>query len=117
MINSCACACFAAAIMVDSSASGLPNAILEYISFGLPVVATNVGGVKEIIKDGINGYLVKKNNSDEMAKKIELLLNSKSLRKKISRRALDVSIKKFGIKNLKEYKAEYFKILKPNETF
>lgn len=103
--------------LLSSDTEGLPNAVLEYISFGLPVVATNVGGVKEIIKDGINGYIVKKNNSDEMAKKIELLLNSKSLRKKISLRALDVSIKKFGIKNFKEYKAEYLKILKPNETF
>ena len=101
--------------LLSSDTEGLPNAILEYISFGLPVVATDVGGVNEIIKDGINGYLVKKNNSDEMAKRIEILLSSSSLRKKLSKKASEISVKKFGNKNLDQYKNEYLKLLQLNK--
>lgn len=96
--------------LLSSDTEGLPNAVLEYISFGLPVVATDVGGIREIIKDGVNGYLVKKNNSNEMAKRIELLLSSNNLRKKLSKKSSEISIKKFSNKNLEQYKKEYLKL-------
>ncbi len=41
-----------------SYSEGLPVTMMEVMSFGLPVIATNVGGVSEIVEDGINGYLV-----------------------------------------------------------
>lgn len=48
-----------------SSSEGLPVSIMEAISCGIPVVATDVGGVKEIVKDGVNGYLLNKDFSEE----------------------------------------------------
>lgn len=42
-----------------SSSEGLPVSIMEACSVGLPIVATNVGGTKEIVKNGINGFLLK----------------------------------------------------------
>ena len=44
-----------------------------------PVIATNVGGNPEMMKDGITGYLVEEGNSDELFEKIELLLNNEKL--------------------------------------
>jgi len=43
-----------------SDSEGIPVAIMEAMSFSIPTIATDVGGVSEIIKDGINGFLVKK---------------------------------------------------------
>lgn len=43
-----------------SSSEGIPVSIMEAISFGVPVVATDVGGTSEIITDGANGYLLDK---------------------------------------------------------
>ncbi|WAM34005.1 glycosyltransferase [Caldicellulosiruptor morganii] len=48
-----------------SSSEGLPVSIMEAISFGIPVVATDVGGVREIVIDGVNGYLLKRDFAEE----------------------------------------------------
>jgi len=46
-----------------------------------PVVATNVGGIPEIMKDNETGFLVKKGNSEELIEKLSLLINDKEKRK------------------------------------
>lgn len=53
-----------------------PNSVFEAMSSSLPVIATDNGGTKEIIKDGETGYLVKTGDINEMAEKIESLLNA-----------------------------------------
>ena len=44
--------------VLSSRAEGMPNAIMEYMAMRLPIVATNVGGVPELIRDGLDGLLV-----------------------------------------------------------
>ncbi len=46
-----------------------------------PVVATNVGGIPELMKDNETGFLVKKGNADELIKKLTFLINNKEKRK------------------------------------
>ena len=46
-----------------------------------PVVATNVGGIPELMKDNETGFLVKKGNADELIEKLSLLINDKEKRK------------------------------------
>ena len=53
--------------VLASEAEGLPNALLESMSAGVPVVATAVGGSKEIIEDGVNGQLVPPKNPELLA--------------------------------------------------
>ena len=50
-----------------------------------PVIATNVGGNPEMMKDGITGYLVKKGNDEDIIEKISLLLNDKKIITKYGR--------------------------------
>lgn len=46
-------------VFVNTSESeGLPVSIMEAISFGVPIIATDVGGVKEIVESGYNGFLI-----------------------------------------------------------
>ena len=47
-----------------SNWEGFPISIIEAMRAGLPVIASDVGGVKEAVKDGVNGYLVHKNDTD-----------------------------------------------------
>jgi colanic acid/amylovoran biosynthesis glycosyltransferase len=46
-----------------SESEGVPVSIMESFSFGIPVIATNVGGVSEIVIDGYNGFLINPNSS------------------------------------------------------
>lgn len=48
-----------------SESEGLPVSIMEAISFGIPVIATNVGGVNEIVKHDYNGFLLDRNFTDK----------------------------------------------------
>lgn len=53
--------------LLSSLTEGLPNAILESMALGKPVVATQVGGVPELITDGEHGYLVEKGDHEQFA--------------------------------------------------
>jgi glycosyltransferase involved in cell wall biosynthesis len=54
---------------------GIPNAILESMQFGIPVVATDQGGIPELINHGENGILIRPKDSENLAEEIIKILN------------------------------------------
>ena len=76
-----------------SDRQGCPNASLEAMTMGLPIVANRSGGVEEQVQDGVNGYLV--SSTDEMADRIVALLKSKRLRQKMGRAGRAIALKQF----------------------
>lgn len=62
--------------VLSSKAEGFANAILEYMAAGLPVVATDVGGVREAIVEGETGYIVPSGDDEKMAARIIEVLSS-----------------------------------------
>ena len=64
---------------------GLPVTIMEGMSAGLPVIATDVGGIRDIIKNNENGILIKEKNSKEIAEKIIYLAHNKKFMQKLSK--------------------------------
>jgi len=61
--------------VLSSKAEGFANAILEYMAAGLPVVATDVGGVREAIVEGETGFIVTGGDEEKMAGRIIQVLN------------------------------------------
>jgi glycosyltransferase involved in cell wall biosynthesis len=63
--------------VLSSTAEGFSNSIIEYMAAGLPVVATDVGGAREVIDEGRTGHLVAAGDADTMGRRlVELLRNS-----------------------------------------
>jgi glycosyltransferase involved in cell wall biosynthesis len=69
-------------LVLPSLSEGLPNAVLEAMSFGIPVLATSVGGVPEIIQNG-NGMMVPPNDPEVLSERMVELLKNDSLRRAI----------------------------------
>jgi glycosyltransferase involved in cell wall biosynthesis len=66
---------------------GSPNAILEALACGLPVVATDVGGVAEVVRDGDDGFLVPYFDSQAFARAVVAALEKEWDRRAIAQRA------------------------------
>lgn len=62
-----------------STWEGFPNAIMEYMASGLPVVATDVGGIRDLVKPNETGFIVANNDVEAMASKLLLLSKNTTL--------------------------------------
>lgn len=88
-----------------------PHVILEGMSLGKAIVATNLGGAKESIKNGVTGFIVPHDNEREFANKLLLLLNNKELREQMGKAAKE-RINEFHIKkNIENTQLIYSKII------
>jgi glycosyltransferase involved in cell wall biosynthesis len=81
--------------IVPSIYEGLPTVLLEAMACGIPVVATNIGGNRDIISSGVNGLLVPPQSPEKMAKMIVMLWDDESLRKKIGSNARKTILEKY----------------------
>jgi glycosyltransferase involved in cell wall biosynthesis len=61
--------------VLSTFTEGISNSILEYMALGKPVIATKGGGTTEIVKDNETGFVVNPSNPEELAGKMEILLN------------------------------------------
>ena len=69
----------------SSHTEGLPNVLLESLAAGVPVVATNVGGTAELVRDNEHGRLIAPDDADLLAKQVRDLLNDEQLRSTMAR--------------------------------
>lgn len=81
---------------LPSLTEGSPSALLEAMAMAKPIVATNVGGMKEILRDGQTALLVPSRNSEALADKIGLLLRNDELARRLGQSAHEES-KKYDI--------------------
>lgn len=89
-------------LVLSSLHEGLPNAVMEAMSAGVPVVATSVGGTKELITDGETGYLAPPENSPALADRIVFALGDEAHRDDIVSAARRRVTTRFGIERMVE---------------
>ncbi|MCI6465954.1 MAG: glycosyltransferase family 4 protein [Faecalicatena sp.] len=78
---------------------GTPTVITEAMASGLPVVGSISGGIPEVIKDGYNGYLVEEKNVENLARKINVLINDEERYQQFKQGAL-VTAEKYSYENI-----------------
>ena len=95
---------------LSSIKEGLPFVLLEAGINDLAIVASDTGGVKEIIENNLNGFLVKSKNITDFSEKLKVLILDKNLREKFSKNIKTKIIQEFSLeKMVKETEKVYNK--------
>jgi glycosyltransferase involved in cell wall biosynthesis len=97
-------------VLPSISIEACPMVPLEAFSYGIPVIATNIGGQAEIVKDSYVGYHVPVENPQAIARKIDFLIDNTDIYHQMSNNALKYSME-FDIKNFHEQVLDIFKKL------
>lgn len=86
--------------MMSSVFEGLPVALLEAMSMGLPVASTNAGGIKEVVRDGIDGLLCDVQEPEKLKYLAFELIDAASKRDELGRQARRRIIESFSMKRM-----------------
>jgi|HubBroStandDraft_6_1064221.scaffolds.fasta_scaffold01118_3 glycosyltransferase involved in cell wall biosynthesis len=76
---------------------GCPNASLEAMSLGLPIVTARNGGTSEQVENGVNGFLVSEDDPAEMAHRVRTLLTNPEMRRRFGEASRKLATEKFSI--------------------
>lgn len=95
-------------VVLSSLWEGFPLTPIEAFSVGKPVVATNIEGTSEIIRDKDNGLLVEPKNEEDLAKKIEFFINNPNELKIYGNRAKKTYRLKFDIEKFNNSYIEFY---------
>jgi len=88
-----------------SVTEGMPLAIIEAMAIGLPIIGFNVEGVRDVVVDHQNGYLVEYGDVDSIVKKTSILIDSDDTRKMMSMKSQDL----YNSKYRKEFMLQGYK--------
>lgn len=90
----------------------LPTVVLEAMATGKPIVGYKHGGICEMVKDGYNGLLAEVKNYDDLAEKIDVLLNDENLRLSMGHNSRKRLLNYFSMESyINNYSKEYENIL------
>ena len=100
-------------LVVPSRMESIPQVIKEAFYLKVPVIAFDVGGISELVQDGINGKLISPENEEELLEQINILLNDKQVIQKMGENGYDFVVKNLTWESLlPKYEDFYQNLLK-----
>ena len=84
--------------VLPSLAEGVPKSVMEAMTLGKPIIATDVGGTRSLFEDGKHGFLIAPNSTEEIAKKLAILCKNKELRNSMGKASQEHAFKNFSIR-------------------
>jgi len=111
------CAVYSAAdvFVVPSIEDNLPNVLIEAMSCGTPAIAFDIGGIPDMIQNGVNGYMVKKKSDSEYAKVLLDLVNDPERCAQMSKNCRTIALNKFSLEiQAKRYLDLYHSLVPAN---
>lgn len=86
--------------LLPSRVEGFPNAVMEAMAAGLPVVASAVGGIPDLVRHGQDGFLHEASDMDGMAQSVVRLLEDAALRERLGEAARQRILEEFSLQKL-----------------
>lgn len=88
---------------------GMPVVILEAMAAGTPIIASNVSGIPDAVKDGVNGFLVEQKNAKQLAEKILYLIEHPEVRERMGKEGRKMVEEKFTWEKIAKKTIEIYK--------
>lgn len=88
---------------------GMPNTVLEAMACGLPVVGTQASGLQELVRQGVNGYLVPMKNPDALAEALARLIDNGYERRRMGRESRKLAEREFAWEYIAEQYVEVYR--------
>lgn len=102
--------------ILPSYHEGLPYALLESLACGIPVIATRVGGIPDVVQQGIHGVLIEPRNVEEIVRAIRLLACDTSLLERMSDHCVVQAREQYGLDRLsRQFDALYRTLIESTE--
>lgn len=79
---------------------GVPKSLIDACAVGRPIVTTNSIGCKDVVDDGVNGFLVPIKDSGALAEKLRILIEDKSLRERMGKAAREKAEREFSLETV-----------------
>ncbi|MCP6726785.1 MAG: glycosyltransferase family 4 protein [Patescibacteria group bacterium] len=100
-------------LVLPSIREGLPRSISEGMAMEIPVIAANVRGSKDVVQDGVNGFLVEPKNPTALAEALRRIFKNDALAQRMGKEGRRIILKRFDEpKVLKEELAAYTQLVK-----
>jgi glycosyltransferase involved in cell wall biosynthesis len=87
-------------LFLPSRTEGLPMALIEAFAWGVPAIASNVGGIPEVVVDGVNGFLCDPMNSAHMCERLLQILSNDALRQSFGAHARSTAEANFSLERM-----------------
>lgn len=101
--------------LLPSYDEGLPYSMIEAMAAGLPIVASNVGGIPEVVKDDENGFLINPGDIENLVNKINYLIKNRNVRLKMSTNNKNLIKSSYSFENsIKKFQMIYEDLIEEN---
>jgi glycosyltransferase involved in cell wall biosynthesis len=95
-------------VLCSRDREGLPRSIIEAMACGNPVIGTDVGGMKELVRDGENGFLIPSRNPKALGAALDRLIGDPALRYTLGQAGLEAARRHHDIRDMMaQYQAIY----------
>lgn len=92
---------------------GLPKSLIDACAVGLPIVTTNSIGCKDVVDDGVNGFVVPVKDTEALVQKLRILIEDKELRVRMGKASREKAEREFAIEKVIEKHLEIYEKLAP----
>lgn len=89
---------------------GVPKSLIEASAIGRPIITCNSVGCKDVVEDGVNGFLIEPRDVNTLASKLQILIDNPSLRIEMGKKSREFAVRDFSIERVVSLHMDLYKL-------